>query len=72
MSGNDYYFYMAHAKRNDYSLQKASKGFANAEKGMNSNLREGKIAKQNTVVSLILNETGKALINTGNRLLKIA
>ncbi len=72
MSGNDLYFYMAHAKRNDYIRQEASKRFANAGKGMISSFKEDKNAKPNKVVSLILNETGKALINTGNRLLKIA
>ncbi len=37
-----------------------------------SNLKEEKMVKTNKVTSLILNGTGKALINTGNRLLKIA
>ncbi len=36
------------------------------------NSKDEKIAKPSKVASLILNETGKVLINTGNRLLKIA
>ncbi len=71
MSGNDYNFYMAHAKRNDYIRQEASKVFANTGKGMNSNLKGEKSAKPN-VASFILHKTGKTLINTGSRLLEIA
>ncbi len=47
--------------------------YAAAERGrVILNSEEKKNTKPNKVVSLILNETGKALINTGNRLLKIA
>ena len=39
---------------------------------MTSILKKKKTAKHSKAVTSILNGTGKALINTGNRLLKIA